>query len=187
MRSRMQSSLWMSQWNVPKSVGFRFMCNQGRSLKISLLNSKIIFRMMLVMYHTLVHQQLLVPNVPSVVSKKINVIRNQILNVGQTSTGLNVITALNTIVNMEWFALKRVQLAGLKVVWLKINVYAILDIQDIQVLAIILNSIKLNLDPYFPDLNKCVPERECPSNKPGMEVPDIPEDMPSGIQPKYDI
>ena len=57
--------------------------------------------MMLVMYHTLVHQQLLVPNVPSVVSKKINAIKNQILNVGQTNTGLNVIIALNTIVNME--------------------------------------------------------------------------------------
>ena len=142
--------------------------------------------MMLVMYHTLVHQQLLVPNVLPDVLKKINAIKNQ-MNVGQTNTGLNVIIALNTIVNMEWFALKRVQLAGLKVVWLKINVYAILDIQDIQVLAIILNSLKLNLDPHFPDLNKCVPERECPSNKPGMEVPDIPEDMPSGIQPKYDI
>ena len=55
------------------------------------------------------------------------------------------------------------------------------------VVTIMLNSLKLNLDPHFPDLNKCVPERECPSNKPGMEVPDIPEDMPSGIQPKYDI
>jgi len=139
------------------------------------------------MYLTLVHQQLLVPNVPSVVSKKINAIKNQILNVGQTNTGLNVIIALNTIVNMEWFVLKRVQLAGLKVVWLKINVYAILDIQDIQVVTITLNSLKLSLDPHFPDLNKCVPERECPSNKPDMEEPGIPEDMPSGIQPKYDI
>ena len=61
-------------------------------------------------------------------------------------------------------------LAGLKVVLLKINVYAILDIQDIQVLTITLNSLKLNLDPHFPDLNKCVPERECPSNqKPDTE------------------
>ena len=50
-----------------------------------------------------------------------------------------------------------------------------------------LNSLKLNLDPHFPDLNKCVPERECPSNKPDMEEPGIPEDMPSGIQLKYDI
>ena len=57
--------------------------------------------MMLVMYHTLVHQQLLVPNVLPDVLKKINAIKNQILNVGQTSTGLNVIIALNTIVNME--------------------------------------------------------------------------------------
>ena len=139
------------------------------------------------MYHTRVPQQLLVPNVPSDVSRKISVIKNQILNVGQTNTGLNVITALSTIVNMEWFALKRVQLAGLKVVWLKINVYAILDIQDIQVLTITLNSLKLYLDPHFPDLNKCVPERECPSNTPGMEVPDIPEDMPAGIQLKYEL
>ena len=62
-----------------------------------------------------------------------------------------------------------------------------LDIQDIQVLPIILNSLKLNLDPHFPDLNKCVPEKECPNNKPDMEEPGIPEDMPSGIKPRYDI
>ena len=56
---------------------------------------------MLVMYHTRVPQQLLAPNVPSDVSRKISVIKNQILNVGQTNTGLNVTTALSTIVNME--------------------------------------------------------------------------------------
>ena len=71
--------------------------------------------MMLVMYHTPVHRQLLVPNVPSVVSKKINAIKNQILNVDQTSTGLNVITVLSTIVNGEWLVLKRIQ-TGQKVV-----------------------------------------------------------------------
>ena len=56
---------------------------------------------MLVMYHTRVPQQLLAPNVPSDVSRKISVIKNQILNVDQTNTGRNVSTALSTIVNME--------------------------------------------------------------------------------------
>ena len=67
------------------------------------------------MYHTPAHQQLLVPNVLPDVLKKINAIKNQILNVGQTSTGLNVITALSRIVNGEWLVLKRIQ-TGQKVV-----------------------------------------------------------------------
>ena len=71
--------------------------------------------MMLVMYLTLVHQQLLLPNVLPDVLKKINAIKNQILNADQTSTGLNVITALSTIVNGEWLVLKRIQ-TGQKVV-----------------------------------------------------------------------
>ena len=58
--------------------------------------------MMLVMHHTLGHQQLLVPNVPPDVSKKINAMDHQTLNVDQTSTGLNVILVLKMIVNMEW-------------------------------------------------------------------------------------
>ena len=61
--------------------------------------------------------------------------------------------------------------------------------QDIQVLTMtrLKQTQMLNSDPYFPDLNKCVPEKECPNNTPGMEVPDIPEDMPSGILYEYDI
>ena len=71
--------------------------------------------MMLVMYHTLVHQQLLVPNVLPDVLNKINAIKNQILSVGQTNTGLNVITVLSTTVNGGWLVLKRIQ-TGQKVV-----------------------------------------------------------------------
>ena len=87
------------------------------------------------MHHTLDRQQLLVPNVLPDVSKKKNAIDHQTLDVDQTSTGLNVITVLKKIANILWLALRRVQPNGQKVVWLKINVYAIMDMQDIQVLT----------------------------------------------------
>ena len=72
--------------------------------------------MMLVMHHTLDRQQLLVPNVLPVVSKKKNAIDHQTLDVDQTSTGSNAITVLKKIANILWLALRRVQPNGQKVV-----------------------------------------------------------------------
>ena len=69
--------------------------------------------MKLVMYHTLVPQQLLAPNVQLVALKKINVTQCQIHNVDQTNIGLSVITVLKTTVNGEWPALKSAKMTGL--------------------------------------------------------------------------
>ena len=42
--------------------------------------------------------------------------------------------------------------------------------------------VKLCSDPHFPDLNKCVPEKECPATATDMEMPGgLPEDA-SGIK-----
>jgi len=102
-------------------------CTQVRGILICVLQ-----RMMLVMHHTLAHLQQLVPYVPSDVSKKINAINDLILNVDQMSTGLNVIIVLKTIVNGEWHAQKNAQTIGQNVASLKTNVFAMMDMQDIQ-------------------------------------------------------
>ena len=48
------------------------------------------------------------------------------------------------------------------------------DMQDIQVpiFAILFISLKFPSDPHFPDLHKCVPEKECPATATDMEIPE---------------